>query len=125
MPYPCMKILDDKFQLYLDFCLITETTSCSTALALLISLFYVFEIRFGPHNRCCRLLQGVLFEDSHYLNRALKNLLNTWNYKIVNRPVMQRQAMITNAISSFTQASFVNKNSSSSSGSSKVVSLLI
>ncbi|CAF4412038.1 unnamed protein product [Rotaria socialis] len=43
VPYPCMKIHDDKFALYLDFCLITETTSCSIALALLISFYYVFE----------------------------------------------------------------------------------
>ncbi len=121
-----MKILDDKFELYLDFCLITETTSCSTALALLLSLYHVFEIRFGSHNRCCHLLYGILFEDSHYLNKPLKTRLNNWKYKIVNRPFMKRQAMIMNLIESSTQPSVVNNNNnSSSSNNSNQVSLLI
>ncbi|CAF2951760.1 unnamed protein product [Rotaria sp. Silwood2] len=121
VPYPCMKIHDDRFEIYLDFCLITETTSCSTALALLLSLYYVFEIRFGLHNRTCRLLYGILFEDSHYLNKALKNLLNSWQYEIVNRPLMKRQAMVTNLIENFTQPSIVNKNSSSSNNANEIV----
>ncbi|CAF2172152.1 unnamed protein product [Rotaria magnacalcarata] len=121
VPYPCMKIHDDRFELYLDFCLITQTTSCFTALALLLSLYYVFEIRFGLHNRSCRLLYGILFEDSHYLNKALKNLLHNWQYKIVNRPMMKRQAMVTNLIENSTQQSIVNKNSSSSNNSNEIV----
>ncbi|CAF4021138.1 unnamed protein product [Rotaria sp. Silwood2] len=121
VPYPCMKIHDDRFEIYLDFCLITETTSYSTALALLLSLYYVFEIRFGLHNRTCRLLYGILFEDSHYLNKALKNLLNSWQYEIVNRPLMKRQAMVTNLIENFTQPSIVNKNSSSSNNANEIV----
>lgn len=117
MPYPCIKILDDKFELYLDFHLVTETTSCTTAVALLLSLYHVFEIRFAHHNRCCRLLYGILFEDSHYLNKALRNLLNKWNYKIANRPSIQRQAMITNMIENSTGSSIVNTSTSSSSSS--------
>ncbi|CAF4130304.1 unnamed protein product [Rotaria magnacalcarata] len=118
---PCMKIHDDRLELYLDFCLITQTTSCFTALALLLSLYYVFEIRFGLHNRTCRLLYGILFEDSHYLNKALKNLLHNWQYKIVNRPMMKRQAMATNLIENSTQPSIVNKNNSSSSNNSNEI----
>ncbi|CAF2958839.1 unnamed protein product, partial [Rotaria sp. Silwood2] len=114
-PYPCMKILDDKFELYLDFHLVTETKSCSIALALLLSLYYVFEIQFGHHNRCCRLLYGVLFEDSHYLNKALKNLINSWKYKIVNRPLLRRQAAVTNLVDSLTQPSTMNEHTSSPS----------
>ena len=120
-----MKIYDDRFELYLDFCLITETTSCSTALALLISFYYVFEIRFGPHNRSSRLLYGILFEDSHSLNKALRNLLNCWKYKITNRPLIKRQAMITDLMENLTQPSNLNKNNSSSSDNSNRVSLLI
>ena len=119
-----MKILDDKFEIYLDFCLITETTSCFTALALLLSIYYVFEIRFGSHSRCCRLLYGVLFEDAHYLNKALKNLLNTWKYKIVNQSSMKRQAMIQNLIENSTQSSNVNKNTSLSNELSQVSVLI-
>ncbi|CAF3060653.1 unnamed protein product [Rotaria sp. Silwood2] len=113
--YPCIKILDNKFELYLDFHLITETDSCSTALALLLSLYYVFEIRFASHNRCCRLLYSILFEDTHHLNKSLKKLLNDWNYKIINRPLTKRQASVMNITESFTQPSTDNENVLSSS----------
>ncbi|CAM4839800.1 unnamed protein product [Rotaria magnacalcarata] len=113
VPYPCMKIHDDKFALYLDFCLITETTSCSIALALLISFYYVFEVRFGPHNRSSRLLYGVLFEDSHSLNKALRNLLHNWQYKITNRLSIKRQAMVKNLMETSTQPLILNENNSS------------
>lgn len=118
MPYPCIKILDDKFELYLDFHLVTETTSCTTAIALLLSLYHVFEIRFAHHNRCCRLLYGVLFEDSHFLNKSIRNLLNKWNYKIINQPSINRQAMITNLIQNSSESSIVDTSVSPTSLSS-------
>ncbi|CAF1357077.1 unnamed protein product [Adineta steineri] len=114
-PGPCMKILDNKFELYLDFHLVTHTSSFSQALALLTALYYVFEIRFGHHNRCCRLLYGILFEDSHYLNKALKNLLNSWKYKVVNRSFVRRQVVVTNLVGSLTQPSTTNEHVSSPS----------
>lgn len=120
-----MKIHDDRFELYLDFCLITETNSCSTALALLMSIYYVFEIRFGPHNRASRLLYGILFEDAHSLNKALRNLLHNWKYKMTNQSSMKRQAMVTNLMENFTQSSILNKNNSSATNDSNQVNLLI
>ncbi|CAF1297573.1 unnamed protein product [Adineta steineri] len=114
-PGPCMKILDNKFELYLDFHLVTHTSSAFQALALLISLYYVFEIKFGHHNRCSRLLYGVLFEDTHYLNKALKNLLNSWKYKVVNRSFVRRQVVVTNLVESLTQPSTTNEHVSSPS----------
>ncbi|CAF5226917.1 unnamed protein product, partial [Rotaria magnacalcarata] len=66
-------------------------------------LGYIVEIRFGLHNRTCRLRYDILFEDSHYLNKALKNFLYNWQYKIVNRPLVKRQAMVTNLIENSTQ----------------------
>ncbi|CAF1297592.1 unnamed protein product [Adineta steineri] len=114
-PGPCMKILDDKFELYLHFHLITHTSFCSQALALLISLYYVFEIKFGHHSRSSRLLYGVPFEDTHYLNKALKNLLNSWKYKIVNRSFVRRQVVVTNLVESLTQPSTTNEHVSSPS----------
>jgi hypothetical protein len=119
-----MKILDDKFELYIDFHLVTETTSCSTALVLLLSLYHVFEIRFAHHNRCCRLLHGILFEESHYLNKALKNLLNNWKYKIVNRPLMKRQAVVANLVKNHTQSSIVSEIVFASSDNSNQVRFL-
>ena len=120
-----MKVHDDTFELYLDFYLITETTSCSIAiaLALLISFYYVFEIRFGSHNRSSRLLYGVLLEDSHSLNKGLRNLLHNWQYKITNRLSMKRQAMVKNLMETSMQPSILNKNNSSLSNTSNKVSV--
>ena len=120
-----MTIHDDMFELYLDFCLITETTSCSIALALLISFYYIFEVRFGPHNRSSRLLYGVLFEDSHSLNKALRNLLHNWQYKITNRLSMKRQAMVKHLMETSMQSSILNKNNSSLSNTSNKVSVSV
>ncbi|CAF4512882.1 unnamed protein product [Rotaria socialis] len=89
VPYPCMKIHDDKFALYLDFCLITETTSCSIALALLISFYYVFEVRFGPHNRSSRLLYGTaepIIEQTEQEQHASSDLNSPGSTDTENQP---------------------------------------
>lgn len=125
VPYPCIKILEHKFELYLDFHLITDTNSCSTALALLLALYYVFEIRFSSHNRCCRLVYSILFEDTHHLNKSLKNLLNNCDYKITNRLLAKAKAIIMNANEYFTQSSTDNDNTLSSSENIIQVSSLI
>ncbi|CAF3773158.1 unnamed protein product [Rotaria magnacalcarata] len=109
VPYPCIKISDDKFELYVDFHLVTETSSSSTALALLISMYHVFEIKFVHHNRCCRLLYSVLLEDSRHFNKSLECLLNDWKYTIINQPPIKRQALITNIVQNLTQSSIVNQ----------------
>ena len=97
-----MKIFDNKFELYLDFRLVTEIDCCSKALALILSLYYVFEVQFGHHNRCSRMLYAVLLEDCHYLNKRVKNLLNSWQYKIINRPVLRQKAAVVNLVESLT-----------------------
>ncbi|CAF1293238.1 unnamed protein product [Rotaria sordida] len=125
VPYPCIKILEHKFEIYLDFHFVTETNLCSTAIALLLSLYYVFEIQFANHNRCCKLLYSILFEDAHYLNKSLKNLLSTCNYKIINKPVIKRQALVMNTTECFTQPSTDNENILSSSNNFTQVSRLI
>ncbi|CAF1465185.1 unnamed protein product [Rotaria sordida] len=42
-PTPCIKILKDKYELYLDYELIVQTTSSYEALSLLVSLYNIFE----------------------------------------------------------------------------------
>ncbi|CAF4313498.1 unnamed protein product, partial [Rotaria magnacalcarata] len=117
-PYPCIKISDDKFELYAYFHLVTETSSSSTALALLISMYHVFEIKFAHHNRCCRLLYSVLLEDSRHLNKSLKCLLNDWKYTIINQPLIKRQALITSFVQNLNQSSIINRNISTPSNTS-------
>ncbi|CAF3973258.1 unnamed protein product [Rotaria magnacalcarata] len=125
VPYPCIKIFDDKFEIYVDFHLITETLSSSTALALLISMYHIFELKFAHHNRCCRLLYSVLLEDSRHLNKSLKRLLNDWKYTINNQAIIKRQALITSIVQNLTPSSIVNRNISTTANTSNRVSLLI
>ncbi|CAF4580412.1 unnamed protein product [Rotaria socialis] len=96
VPYPCIKISDDKFELYVDFHL----------------------IKFAHHNRCCRLLYSVLLEDSRHLNKSLKCLLNDWKYTIINQPLIKRQALITSLVQNLTQSSIINRNISTPSNTS-------
>ncbi|CAF2184870.1 unnamed protein product [Rotaria magnacalcarata] len=118
VPYPCIKIFDDKFEIYVDFHLITETLSSSTALALLISMYHIFELKFAHHNRCCRLLYSVLLEDSRHLNKSLKRLLNDWKYTINNQAIIKRQALITSIVQNLTPSSIVNRNISTTANTS-------
>jgi hypothetical protein len=125
VPYPIVKILDDRFELYLDFHLVAETDSCSEAFALLLAMYHVFEIRFDHHNRCCRLLYGIVFEDAHFLNKSLKRYLNDWHYKMNNQPLIKRKQLVANLVKNLTQSSTMNENFSSSPSISNQVGFQI
>ena len=118
VPYPCVKVLEDKFELYLDYCLITKTTSCAQAFILLMALYDVFEIRFAHHHRCCRLLYAVIFEDSHYLNKPLRTLLKNWNYTIINRLKMTRHVTTQGSVGTIAHSSRDIQNMTCSSPNS-------
>ncbi|CAF3827820.1 unnamed protein product [Rotaria sp. Silwood1] len=44
VPTPCIKVSNEKFQLYLDWQVVAKTTSPTTALSLLLSIYNVFEL---------------------------------------------------------------------------------
>ncbi|CAF1250005.1 unnamed protein product [Rotaria sp. Silwood1] len=44
VPTPCIKVSNEKFQLYLDWQVVAKTTSSTTALSLLLSIYNVFEL---------------------------------------------------------------------------------
>ncbi|CAF1209377.1 unnamed protein product [Didymodactylos carnosus] len=90
IPRPRMEILEDKFELYLDYHLITQTASSETALALLLSLYNIFEIRFTHNNRCAHTLYGIIFADGNELGKGLRTILASWDYRIKNRSTIQR-----------------------------------
>ena len=58
----------DKFIIYLDFEVVTQTTSIDQALCLIISLYVIFELQFGTHNRAIHLLFGILFARTSRIN---------------------------------------------------------
>ncbi|CAF5187679.1 unnamed protein product [Rotaria magnacalcarata] len=47
VPTPCIKVSNEKFELYLDWQVVAETRNPTTALSLLLSLYNVFEVKFA------------------------------------------------------------------------------
>ncbi|CAM4836680.1 unnamed protein product, partial [Rotaria magnacalcarata] len=56
VPTPCIKVSNEKFELYLDWQVVAETRNPTTALSLLLSLYNVFEVKFAKNNHTYRLL---------------------------------------------------------------------
>ncbi|CAF1203963.1 unnamed protein product [Adineta steineri] len=73
-PTPCIKMLDDKYELYLDYELIVQTTSAQEAISILLSLYNIFEVKFARHSCGVHLL----------------NLLVSWDYTIKNKLVVRQ-----------------------------------
>ncbi|CAF2080041.1 unnamed protein product [Rotaria magnacalcarata] len=47
VPTSCIKVSNEKFELYLDWQVVAETRNPTTALSLLLSLYNVFEVKFA------------------------------------------------------------------------------
>ncbi|CAF1319213.1 unnamed protein product, partial [Didymodactylos carnosus] len=88
-PCPTIQVITDKFRIFLDYELITETTSVDRALAAIISLYVVFDLQFGVHNRTIHLLYGVLLQEPAALTKQLRNLLIEWKFKIKHKELRQ------------------------------------
>lgn len=65
--------------------MITETTDANTAVALLIAMYNIFEIKFSKNNRTARLLYGILTKDTHELGKNLRLLLHEWEFPLTDQ----------------------------------------
>jgi hypothetical protein len=99
-PVPCVKILNDKYQLYLDYEVIVQTTSAEEAISILLCLYNLFEIKFQRHSRGVHLLYGIMFEDQNDLTKSLRKVLLTWDYIIKNKPIVHQHRTTTTATNS-------------------------
>ncbi|CAF4521695.1 unnamed protein product, partial [Rotaria magnacalcarata] len=81
-PRPTIQVRMDKFAIYLDYEFITETISFDQALAIVISLYAIFELQFGAHNRVIHLLYGIFMQQPEVLTKSMQILLSDWNFKI-------------------------------------------
>ncbi|CAF3904462.1 unnamed protein product, partial [Rotaria magnacalcarata] len=68
IPAPCIKMLNAKYELYLDYQLIEQTTSAQEAISILLCLYNIFEIKFTRHSRGINLLYGIMFQDQNELS---------------------------------------------------------
>ena len=67
-----MVFVDDLINIYVDFLPITTTTSPDDALALLISMYTIFELNFPKNNRTMRLLYSILHADKRFLPNTVR-----------------------------------------------------
>ncbi|CAF2118765.1 unnamed protein product [Rotaria magnacalcarata] len=71
-PHPTIKITTDKYLIYLDYNVITEAASIDQALCIIISLYIIFELQFGTHNRIIHLLYEILLQEPAALTKQLR-----------------------------------------------------
>ena len=80
----------DKFLIYLDYNVITETASIDQALCIIISLYVVFELQFDIHNRIIHLLYEILLQEPATLTKHLRFTLKQWNFQIDKKERKQK-----------------------------------
>ncbi|CAF4236097.1 unnamed protein product, partial [Rotaria magnacalcarata] len=85
-PRPTIQVRMDKFAIYLAYEFTTETISFDQALAIIISLYAIFEVQFGAHNRVIHLLNGIFMQQPEIDYKELEpNRLTTSNISVTNK----------------------------------------
>ncbi|CAF1503507.1 unnamed protein product [Adineta ricciae] len=74
-PYPTLVCINDRITIFVDFVPILSTNSPDDALALLISMYTIFELSFDKKSRAIRLLYSVLHGDKRFLSNSIRNLI--------------------------------------------------
>ncbi|CAF1656252.1 unnamed protein product [Rotaria magnacalcarata] len=108
-PSPTIQITTDKFIIFLDYEVITETSSIDQALCIIICLYVIFELQFGVHNRIIHLLYGILLQESGALTKPLRHLLHQWNF-IIDKKENRGNTQITTTTSTNNDASATPMN---------------
>ncbi len=86
----------------MDYDVITETTSIDQALCIIISLYVLFELQFGLHNRIIHLLYGVLLQEPAILTKQLRSSLKQWNIHIDKKESKNTQTVTTTSTNNIT-----------------------
>ncbi|CAF1648673.1 unnamed protein product, partial [Didymodactylos carnosus] len=82
LPTPSIRYTDETIDIMLDWSIVVSTTSAEDAVALWISLYDIFEIKFGQHSVPTRLLFSMIFNDKTEASKATRKILNDWEIKI-------------------------------------------
>ncbi|CAF4332636.1 unnamed protein product, partial [Adineta steineri] len=94
-PRPAIQITTDQFIIFLDYEVISETSSIDQAICIVISSYVIFELQFGIHNRIIQLLYGILLKQSGAFTKPLRILLNQWSFIIDKKEDKEGDDMIT------------------------------
>lgn len=68
-------MLNDKYELYIDYQLIEETTSDEDAISMLFCSYTIFAIKFPSHSHDINFLCGIMFQGQNELGKSLRKLL--------------------------------------------------
>ncbi|CAF1398293.1 unnamed protein product [Adineta steineri] len=100
-PRSSMHVTTDQFIIFLDYEVISETSSIDQAICIIISLYVIFELQFGIHNRIIQLLYCILLKQSRALTKPLRILLNQWSFIIDEKEDKEGGDMMTTNSTNF------------------------
>lgn len=92
-----MVFTEDLINIYVDFLPITTTTSTDDALALLISMYTIFELNFPKNSRTVRLLYSLLHGDKRFLTNTIRLFLKEKQIDVIDRPHQNHSISPTSA----------------------------
>jgi hypothetical protein len=95
-------MLNDKYEVYLDYQLIVQATSALEAMSILLCLYNIFEIKFTRHSRGTHLLYGIMFQDQSELTKSMRNHLLSWGYVIKNKSLVHQHQSTTTTVNNIT-----------------------
>lgn len=95
-------MLNDKYELYLDYQLILQVTSAEMAISILLCLYNIFEIKFTRHSSSIHLLYGIMFQDQSELTKSMRKLLLSWDYVIEKKSVAYQHRTTADTITTTT-----------------------
>jgi len=81
-----MVFTEDLINIYVDFLPITATASSDDALALLISMYTIFELNFPKNNRVVRLLYSLLHRDKRFLTNTIRLFMKEKKIEMTDQP---------------------------------------
>ncbi|CAF2077322.1 unnamed protein product, partial [Rotaria magnacalcarata] len=114
-PAPFIKMLNDRYELHLDYQLIAQTTSAEEAISVPLCLYNIFEIKFARHSRGINLLYGIIFHDQNELSKSMRKCLLSWDYIITSKSISRQHqtkntTVNTNSMIQSTASTETNKN---------------
>ena len=118
-----MVFMDDLIQIYVDFLPVTATTSSDDALALLISMYTIFELSFPKNNRTMRLLYSVLHAEKRFLTNTIRLFLQEKQIDIVDGS-RQNDSLISVPAKNESPLNAVSSQSSAEAGKASEANVL-
>ncbi|CAF1538951.1 unnamed protein product [Adineta steineri] len=113
-PYPTLVCVNDLIHVYVDFHLIVSTNSPDDALALLVSMYTIFELSFNKKSRTIRLIYSVLHGDKRFLPNSIRIFIKENNIDIYSEQQQQSSLNSSNTMSKIT-TTVINESQESQS----------